>query len=137
MPPCMGCQSSVERLLSLFYLSIHPSVPDTSICLSAPRPPLQREYTFLFLRSFLAHKTCGGGLTGCVFRVGYTAMCALTWTNAILATHLPARSYEKTWSRNSLRLSQQRAIIHHTAKQRATAQPGFARVPQPSHHHLP
>lgn len=73
----------------------------------------------------MAHKTWGGGLAGCVFRAGYTAMGALTRTNAIHASHLLARSYEKGWPRQPLWNTQQWTIIHQAAEHRGVAEFGF------------
>lgn len=122
-PPCMGCESSVERLLSLFYLSIHPSLPPlllAPLLSSLSLFPLAEQFSSPSI--ILAHKTWGGGLAGCVFRAGYTAMGALTRTNAIHASHLLARSYEKGWPRLPLWDIRQRTIIHQAAEHRGVAE---------------
>lgn len=116
VPPCMGCESSVERLLSLFYLSIHPSL--TPLLLAPLLPvPSHWQSSFSSPSIILAHKTWGGELAGCVFRAGYTAMGALTRTNAIHASHLLARSHEKGWPRQAFMGHTTKA--HHSSSSRA------------------
>lgn len=78
--------------------SIHPSIRLRRLSSLA----FQLAGHFSFPSIILAHKTSGGGRPGCVFRAGYTAMGALTRTNAIHAPHLLARSYEKGWPRQLL-----------------------------------
>lgn len=106
-------------------LSVHPSISDTSPSRSSPPCPFLLAKQFSSSSIILAHKTWGGGLEGCVFRAGYTAMGALTWTNAIHAAHLLARSYEKGWPRQLLWNTQQRTIIHQAAEDRGVAECGF------------
>lgn len=126
IPSCTGRESSVEWLLCLFYLSIHPSLtPLLSFSL------LSSLSLFLLVEKFsspsiiLAHKMWGGGQEGYLFRAGYTAMGALTRINAIHATHLLARSYEKGWPQQPLWKTQQRTIIHQAAECGRVAEFGF------------
>lgn len=57
-------------------------------------------------------------------------MGALTRTNTIHASHLLASSYEKGWPWHPLWDTQQRTIIHRTAKQQGVAELGSSYGPQ-------
>lgn len=90
--------------------SVHPSISNTS----PPSCPLAVSFSSLSI--IFTHKTLGGGQAGWVFRAGYTAMGALTRINAIHTPHLLTRAYEKGRPRHLLWNTQQRTIIHRTAR---------------------
>lgn len=96
--------------LCFIWPSIHPSISNTSSSTS------RLTGLFSFLSIIFAHKTLGGGWAGWVFRAGYTAMGALTRTNAIHTPHLLTRPYEKGQPWHLLWKTQQRTIIHRTAR---------------------